>query len=372
MDHKDDRYSPTRGVGGMGSGRTMSNYSSTGTSAGYDPSASLPTSSYGYGTGGGSGYGTGGYGDSSSSYGYGTGSSSGGSYGGSGYAGGSGGYGGSGSTGYTSSGSGYGGSGGGYGGSSGYSSGGYGGSSGGYGGGSGGYGGGSGGYGGGSGYGGGGGGGGYDRHSRYPSSGGGRYSSGGSSSGGGGYRDSRDGGGYRGGSSGGYGDRDYRGGSSSYRGGSRGGFGGGYRGGDSRYGGPYSRPRREVHVMNQEEKEKSKCLFVGNLPYHYQESHLRDLFIKFGTIATLNIGFDKRTGHNRGFAFIEFENKADADEAYKTYSTTDVDGRKLRLDWDVGLNKKQDLKGLSKPPDSINTTSSTASDALPTSDQPQL
>eukprot|EP01133_Synstelium_polycarpum_P016174 gene16174-19251_t len=204
----------------------------------------------------------------------------------------------------------------------------------------------------------------------YPSAPGGGYGGGGGGYGGGGYGGGGGGGyggGYGGGGGGGYrgGDRDYGrdqrdayprgdsyreggGGGGDYRrpygggGGGRGPYGGRGGGGDR---GGFRRPRRETHIMDQEERDKSKCLFVGNLPYHFHESHLSALFTKFGPVANINVGFDRVTGHNKGYGFVEFENKADADEAYKMYSTTDVDGRRLRLDWDVGMQKK----GITKP-----------------------
>ncbi|EGC29055.1 hypothetical protein DICPUDRAFT_23957, partial [Dictyostelium purpureum] len=57
-------------------------------------------------------------------------------------------------------------------------------------------------------------------------------------------------------------------------------------------------------------------IFVGNLPYHFQKPNLEELFGKFGPLVNINVGFDKRTGQSKGYAFVEFENKADADAAF--------------------------------------------------------
>ncbi|KAG9295951.1 hypothetical protein G9A89_011803 [Geosiphon pyriformis] len=40
------------------------------------------------------------------------------------------------------------------------------------------------------------------------------------------------------------------------------------------------------------------------------------------------------------FAFVEFEDRRDAEDAYDKYNGFSVEGRRLKLDWDIGLNKK--------------------------------
>jgi RNA recognition motif-containing protein len=40
------------------------------------------------------------------------------------------------------------------------------------------------------------------------------------------------------------------------------------------------------------------------------------------------------------FAFVTFEEKADAEDAKAKYESYQVEGRTLRIDWDVGADKK--------------------------------
>lgn len=56
------------------------------------------------------------------------------------------------------------------------------------------------------------------------------------------------------------------------------------------------------------EKEDSalptKTLYVGNLPYKANESHVRDLFAQHGDVFAVRLMKDKRTGKRRGFGFV--------------------------------------------------------------------
>jgi RNA recognition motif-containing protein len=70
-------------------------------------------------------------------------------------------------------------------------------------------------------------------------------------------------------------------------------------------------------------------LFVGNLPYDSDETEIKELFSKAGQVTNLSIPIDRETGKRRGFAFIEFAEKAQADEAIRTFSNQPFKGRNL-------------------------------------------
>ncbi|NMS08104.1 RNA-binding protein, partial [Vibrio parahaemolyticus] len=48
----------------------------------------------------------------------------------------------------------------------------------------------------------------------------------------------------------------------------------------------------------------TKTLYVGNLPYKANESHVRDLFAEYGQVYAVRLMKDKRTGKRRGFGFV--------------------------------------------------------------------
>lgn len=72
-------------------------------------------------------------------------------------------------------------------------------------------------------------------------------------------------------------------------------------------------------------------LFVGNLPYDVTESDLRDFFMPVGQLTAVIIPMDRNTGKPRGFAFIEFSDQAQADEAVRRFNDQPLNGRNIAI-----------------------------------------
>ncbi|MEO0249727.1 MAG: hypothetical protein ABIN58_09395 [candidate division WOR-3 bacterium] len=72
-------------------------------------------------------------------------------------------------------------------------------------------------------------------------------------------------------------------------------------------------------------------LFVGNLPYDVTEPDLRELFAPVGQITSVIIPVDRETGKRRGFAFIEFSDSAQAEEATRRFHNQPFRGRNLTI-----------------------------------------
>ncbi len=72
-------------------------------------------------------------------------------------------------------------------------------------------------------------------------------------------------------------------------------------------------------------------LFVGNLPYNATEADLREHFAAVGALSYAYIPMDKETGKPRGFAFIEFSDRAQADEAIRRFNNQPFKGRNLAI-----------------------------------------
>lgn len=52
---------------------------------------------------------------------------------------------------------------------------------------------------------------------------------------------------------------------------------------------------------------------------------------------------DRYTGRHKGFAFVSFEQRVDAEDAMQKYHGYELEGRTLRCDWDVGMGRKEHL-----------------------------
>lgn len=70
-------------------------------------------------------------------------------------------------------------------------------------------------------------------------------------------------------------------------------------------------------------------LFVGNLSFKLTEQELEELFSRSGTVVSVAMPTDRETGRKRGFAFVEMETQAMADEAVKQFNGQTVDGREI-------------------------------------------
>jgi RNA recognition motif-containing protein len=74
-----------------------------------------------------------------------------------------------------------------------------------------------------------------------------------------------------------------------------------------------------------------KNIFVGNLNYDSTEDTVRALFERYGVVNSARIMTDRETGRSRGFAFVEMENEAEADQAIQALNGYKMEGRALNV-----------------------------------------
>lgn len=74
----------------------------------------------------------------------------------------------------------------------------------------------------------------------------------------------------------------------------------------------------------------TKTLYVGNLPYKANESHVKDLFAKHGEVFAVRLMKDKRTGKRRGFGFVVMA-ATDAQPAIDALNEKDYMQRTLKV-----------------------------------------
>ena len=70
-------------------------------------------------------------------------------------------------------------------------------------------------------------------------------------------------------------------------------------------------------------------LFVGNLAYDVTEAELREFVAAAGTPLSVRLLTDRETGKPRGFAFVEFSDAAQAEEAVRRFHQQVFKGRPL-------------------------------------------
>jgi RNA recognition motif-containing protein len=70
-------------------------------------------------------------------------------------------------------------------------------------------------------------------------------------------------------------------------------------------------------------------LFVGNLPYDANEAEVREFFAQAGTVTFVHLPVDRETGRPRGFAFVEFAERAQAESAISRFNNQPFKDRPL-------------------------------------------
>ena len=91
---------------------------------------------------------------------------------------------------------------------------------------------------------------------------------------------------------------------------------------------------REVMKMarNKAQKEFGVKLFVGGVSYDATEKDLRDAFSAHGEIKDVHMAMDSETKKPRGFAFVTFANKKDAQAAIKALNKSEIKGRRISVE----------------------------------------
>ena len=72
-------------------------------------------------------------------------------------------------------------------------------------------------------------------------------------------------------------------------------------------------------------------LFIGNLPYGASEADLRAHFATVAEPDHVVIPVDRETGRTRGFAFVEFADRAQAEDVIKRFDAQPFQGRNLAV-----------------------------------------
>jgi RNA recognition motif-containing protein len=87
-------------------------------------------------------------------------------------------------------------------------------------------------------------------------------------------------------------------------------------------------------------------LFVGNLPYDATEDEIRSHFSSVGNLSYVFVPVDRETGKKRGFAFVEFADATQAQEAIRQFNNQPFKGRPLA----VNEARARDANAPPRPP----------------------
>lgn len=95
---------------------------------------------------------------------------------------------------------------------------------------------------------------------------------------------------------------------------------------------------RAIHseyTPNKHVKGKPECtIFVSRLNLKTTKETMRDVFSKFGKLKRFRLVKDIVTGFPKGYAFIEYESEASAEEAYRHAYKMNIDGNIIFVDFE--------------------------------------
>ncbi|KAL0958503.1 hypothetical protein HGRIS_000645 [Hohenbuehelia grisea] len=86
-------------------------------------------------------------------------------------------------------------------------------------------------------------------------------------------------------------------------------------------------------TMRGSNRDDLPTLRVTNVSEDTQENDLRELFGNFGRVARVYVGRDRETGAGKGFAFVSFEDRANAQRAMEKVHGMGYDNLILSVQW---------------------------------------
>ncbi len=72
-------------------------------------------------------------------------------------------------------------------------------------------------------------------------------------------------------------------------------------------------------------------LHIGNIHTEVQEEELKDLFSKYEGLTSMTLVKERDSGKSRGFAFVEYQDKKNADSAIKEFDGSSLRGMDLKV-----------------------------------------
>ena len=70
-------------------------------------------------------------------------------------------------------------------------------------------------------------------------------------------------------------------------------------------------------------------LYVGNLPYSFNDNDMERTFSAYGSVKSAKIIMDRESGRSKGFGFVEMSSAAEAQAAVAALHGSDLGGRDM-------------------------------------------
>ena len=108
----------------------------------------------------------------------------------------------------------------------------------------------------------------------------------------------------------------------------------------------YYNNKNTTVVSNLQKGPDITTIYIGNLSFTKREGEVKKLFQKFGKVTYVRNILDAKTGHNRGFSFVQMPNREDALKAIEHLNGKVVDDRTLKVS--IAQEDAEDFKSTGK------------------------
>ncbi|OTB00116.1 hypothetical protein M426DRAFT_66511 [Hypoxylon sp. CI-4A] len=89
----------------------------------------------------------------------------------------------------------------------------------------------------------------------------------------------------------------------------------------------------QSNTSNKEDTSSHFHIFVGDLSNEVNDEVLLQAFSAFGTISEARVMWDMKTGRSRGYGFVAFRDRADAEKALSSMDGEWLGSRAIRCNW---------------------------------------
>lgn len=97
----------------------------------------------------------------------------------------------------------------------------------------------------------------------------------------------------------------------------------------------YKKRTRSRSASREKSGRPKRCLGIFNLNVYTSEQKIRDLFSKYGSVESVKMIPDAKTGRSRGYGFVYFKNGEDAKVAKEQCTGMEIDNKRVRVEYSL-------------------------------------